>query len=229
MLSESLPGPSLGSQRLAEGHVFQPWRKCRSSKPRQSSHQSFRSNSAGRGVVRAALQADVLQYRVCDPVKISFGSLKLCYMSCYWTTREMCPPDVSREGMILRVSLVSWLNSCCMLMILQDIEYDPRRNSEYWQTRPVAVLKRSLEIGMHAHTPMLRISSQCNQLSLSLGKTRCNAHTYSDCLLYGLISGHFQRLFASFWPDGSGVSGPCSIGVWRMVWSCEAAWMARPE
>lgn len=44
-----------------------------------------------------------------------------------------------------------------MLMVLQDIEYDPRRNSEYWQTRPVAVLKRSLEIGMQLHMPMLCI------------------------------------------------------------------------
>ena len=29
----------------------------------------------------------------------------------------------------------------------QEVEYDPRRNSDYWQTRPIAVLKRSLEIG----------------------------------------------------------------------------------
>ena len=31
---------------------------------------------------------------------------------------------------------------------LQDIEYNPQRNTAYWQTRPVAVLKRTLEIGM---------------------------------------------------------------------------------
>lgn len=77
-------------------------------------------------------------------------------MSCYWANGGHAwskQQDYSK----------SVIDLMYMLMMLQDVEYDPRRNSEYWQTRPVAVLKRSLEIGMHPHVAMLCMRSQSSR------------------------------------------------------------------